>query len=315
MAGRRLPARSPSMEKKTPSVSGHGHSHGGAHRLGKSGSMHRQSHDVFLLEDWLDATRRTSVRSHATVRQRARVHDMCARELFHQTAVGSPKIANLLERVWAERTALFFETLEVLEHQTQIRDHAQTELMNVARNAGLHAERTKRVGNQWEVQRAGVLENMRGTQAELHSMTVERNQLKKEVRQLRGIIDDYVNGVPMSKKKQLLKAQNEGRGIGEGVIDMQEVVSAAKFGNDSRGGRSIVAEDLVECDSDEEDLTDLIVKNRIQSVRQADRKIDALLLELMSEKRVQKAAIRGSKKLVDRFLSGQTALALGVRKH
>ena len=145
-------------------------------------------------------------------------------------------------------------------------------------------------------------------------MTAERNQLKKEVWQLRGIIDDYVNGVPMSKKKQLLKAQNEGRGIGEGIVDMQEVVLAGKAGKDSRGGRSNVADDLVEYDSAEEDLTDLIVKNRIQSVRQADRRIDALLLELMSEKRVQKAAIRGSKKLVDRFLSAQTALALGVRK-
>lgn len=276
--------------------------------------MHRQSHDVFLLEDWLDATRTASTRNYATVRQRGRVQDVCARELFHQTAVGSPKIANLLERVWAERTALLLETLEVLEHQTQMRDRAQTELMNVTRNAGLHAERTKRVGNQWEVQRASVLENLRDTQAELHSMTAERNQLKKEVWQLRGIIDDYVNGVPMSKKKQLLKAQNEGRGIGEGIVDMQEVVLAGKAGKDSRGGRSNVADDLVEYDSAEEDLTDLIVKNRIQSVRQADRRIDALLLELMSEKRVQKAAIRGSKKLVDRFLSAQTALALGVRK-
>ena len=62
--------------------------------------MHRQSHDVFLLEDWLDATRTASTRNYATVRQRGRVQDVCARELFYHTAVGSPKIANLLERVF-----------------------------------------------------------------------------------------------------------------------------------------------------------------------------------------------------------------------
>eukprot|EP00946_MAST-07B_sp_MAST-7B-sp1_P004176 g4176.t1 len=276
--------------------------------------MHRQSHDVMVLEDWLEATRQAASKNLATVRQRGRVQDMCAQELFNQTAVGSPKIANMLERVWAERTALLLETIEVLEHQTQMRDQSQVELMNLARNAGLHAERTKHVGNQWEVQRAGVLEKLRDTQAELHSMTVERNQLKKEVRQLRGIIDDYVNGVPMSKKKQLLKAQNEGRGIGVGVVNMQDVVQHGKSSKKGGKGPSVASEGTVAYDSDEEDLTDLIVKDRISSVREADRKIDALLLELMSEKRVQKAAIRGSQKLISRFLSAQTALAIGVRK-
>ena len=308
MAGRRLPVPSP-MAKKSPAGRD-----GNIHNFSKSGSMHRQSHDLFLLEDWLDATRLAGKLSHSTLRQRSQVQDVCARELFSQTAVGSPKIACLLERVWNERTKLMMETVDLLEHQIQMRDDAQTELMNVTRNAGLHAERTKKVGDQWEVQRAGVLEKLRDTQAELHSMTIERNQLKKEVRQLRGIIDDYINGVPMSKKKQLLKAQNEGCGIAEGVVDMQEVVAAGKAGKDSRGGRGVVADDVIEADSDDEDLTELIVKDRIKSVRQADRKIDDLLMELMSEKRVQKAAIRGSLKLVTRFLSAQSAFALGVRK-
>ena len=48
------------------------------------------------------------------------------------------------------------------------------------------------------------------------------------MRQLRGIIDDYVNGVPMSKKKQLLKAQNEGRGIGVGVVNSRMLYSMGK---------------------------------------------------------------------------------------
>ena len=67
-------------------------------------------------------------------------------------------------------------------------------------------------------------------------------------------------------------------------------------------------------DSDDEDLEDFTVRDRVKSVRQADRKIDSLLLELMSEKRVQKAAIRGSQKLITRFLSTQLAMALGLRK-
>lgn len=255
----------------------------------------------------MDATDKIGRRTRTTVKQRSRVQDLCARELFRQTAVGSPKIALLLERVWDDRTALLMETVDKLEHQIQARDSAQKELLNVTRSAGLHAERTKRVGNQWEVQKAGVLESLRDTQAELHSMTVERNQLRKEVEQLRSIIDDYVNGIPMSKKKQLLKAQSAGHGIGDGIVDMKAIVEAS-------ASKKKIETETVHFDSDDEDLEDLTVRDRVKSVRQADKKIDSLLLELMSEKRAQKAAIRGSQKLITRFLSTQLAMALGLRK-
>ena len=58
------------------------------------------------------------------------------------------------------------------------------------------------MGNQWEVQRAGYLRTHAGR------ITFDDSRaepVEEEVRQLRGIIDDYVNGVPMSKKKQLLR--------------------------------------------------------------------------------------------------------------
>ena len=106
---------------------------------GKGGHFHRQSHDTFVLDDWLDATRASVSLNKATVRQRSRVHDVCAKELLHQVSVGSPKIALMLGRVWHERSSLLEETLRKMEHQVQVRDFAQTELLNVARSAGVRS--------------------------------------------------------------------------------------------------------------------------------------------------------------------------------
>ena len=104
---------------------------------GRGGHFHRQSHDTFVLDDWLDATRASVNLNKATVRQRSRVQYVCAKELLHQVSVGSPKIATMLERVWNERSSLLEETMRKMEHQTQVRDFAQTELLNVARSAGV----------------------------------------------------------------------------------------------------------------------------------------------------------------------------------
>ena len=104
---------------------------------GRGGHFHRQSHDTFVLDDWLDATRASVNLNKATVRQRSKVQDVCAKELLHQVSVGSPKIATMLARVWNERSSLMEETMRKMEHQTQVRDFAQTELLNVARSAGV----------------------------------------------------------------------------------------------------------------------------------------------------------------------------------
>ena len=73
----------------------------------------------------------------------------------------------------------------------------------------MHAQRTKRLGNQWEVQRGAVMEELRDTKAEVHSLTIERNQLHKETEQLRNIINDYIRGVGLTTIRQ--RENNSGK--------------------------------------------------------------------------------------------------------
>ncbi len=299
-------SRSPTAHSR-PGHHGHQHHHA-------PGAFHRQSHDVLVLEKWLDDTREAGRKTPATTRARARVQDVCAEELFNQTALGSPKIAAMLRRVWAERSALLSETLRLLEHQTAVRDYAQTELMTVTRSAGLHAERTRRVGSQWEIQRAAVMEKLRDTEAELHSVGIERNQLRRECEQLRAMMTEYIRGAAAVKGGRAIKhkhKQKQGAGSAAGA--------SAKGSDDpvedeEQKRREAEDEAKFENDSDEEDLGDRAIRARADTIRAADRRIDALLLEMMSEKRVQKAALRGGQKLLTRFLSGMQATSLGLKR-
>ena len=99
----------------------------------------------------------------------------------------------------------------------------------------LHAERTKRLGNQWEVQRGAVMEELRDTKAELHSIVVERNQLRRETEQLRGIISDYMRGVSVKtlrerevteKKRARRNAGGSSGGSGEGSVAEEKEIRA-----------------------------------------------------------------------------------------
>ena len=92
----------------------------------KGNQFHNQSHDIFALDQWLADTRKASTVGPDRIRKRSQVQKICASELFAQVRIGSPKIANMLERVWSQQTVLLDETLIKLEHQVQVRDFAQT---------------------------------------------------------------------------------------------------------------------------------------------------------------------------------------------
>ena len=66
-------------------------------------------------------------------------------------------------------------------------------------------------------------------------------------------------------------------------------------------------------ESEEEDIEDFGVRLRVKSIREADHQMDALLLDLMGEKRAQKAAIRGTQRLVKQLVSTYEASAIGAR--
>lgn len=298
----------------------------------KTGAFHRQSHDTFVLDDWLNATRKAAKLGPATLERRSQVQDICANELITQVRIGSPKIATMLERVWLERTQLLMETIRKLRHQASVRDFAQTELFKVARSAGLHAERTKRLGNQWEVQRGAVMEELRDTKSELHSIVIERNQLRKETQQLRDIIQDYIRGVGVKKIKQQeakkkrvqMEQENKTMSVAEEqeqaarhrikekiVEEVQEYDTEQNRAGNRRTNDRV--HDDVHYESEEEDLNDRSVRMRVKSIKEADRQMDALLLDLMGEKRAQKAAIRGTQRLMKQFLSTIEAQSLNVR--
>jgi hypothetical protein len=314
-----------------------------SHQKPKTGAFHNQSHDTFVLEDWLNATRESGKLGPATLEQRSQVQDICASELFSQVRIGSPKIAAMLERVWYERTLLLKETISTLRHQVSVRDYAQTELIKVARTAGLHAERTKRLGNQWEIQRGSVMEELRDVKAELHSVGIERNQLRKETQQLREIIQEYVLGVGVKNIKQreskrielqskegkiISKNQSASvqisvaeendrlerdlirRNIVEDVEDKMK--NTSNIGSMSTSSKKLEAGDK-HYESEEEDIEDFGVRLRVKSIREADHQMDALLLDLMGEKRAQKAAIRGTQRLVKQLVSTYEASAIGAR--
>ena len=105
----------------------HNHSHHPSTTQKKKGNQfHNQSHDIFALDQWLADTRKASTVGPDRIRKRSQVQKICASELFAQVRIGSPKIANMLERVWSQQTVLLDETLIKLEHQVQVRDFAQT---------------------------------------------------------------------------------------------------------------------------------------------------------------------------------------------
>ena len=238
-------------------------------------------------------------------------------------------------------------------------DFQFVELLNVARSAGLHAQRTKRLGNQWEVQRGAVMEELRDTKAEVHSLTIERNQLHKETEQLRNIINDYIRGVGLStirqrennsgksnsssnttsKSKSKTKEKGNMRSNGEPKHHinpnqkthmsadeertlkereemkndiLNSLASQKKANKSSHNHTNNTLPEIYE--SDEEDIDEMAVRNRVNSIKQADLQMNALLLELGSEKRVQKASIRGTQRLMKQFLSSMEALNAGVRK-
>ena len=334
------------MRQASPSPSRH-HPTSTTTTTTTSGAFHRQSHDIFVLDEWLEETRKASTVGPQRLRKRSKVQDVCAQELFHQVRVGSPKIAKMLERVWNERTNLMNETFQKLEHQVQVRDFAQSELLNVARSAELHAQRTKRLGNQWEVQRGAVMEELRDTQAKVHSLTIERNQLAKETDQLRDIINDYVRGVGVSKIRQREREKNGTSSIilpapqknsystkiiattntttTNSIKDEREMFEREKVRQTmldtlpcekSRIGSGVLDRGALppQYESEEEDLEEMAVRHRVENIHQADKQMDALLLELGSEKRVQKAAIRGTQRLMKQFLSSIEATHVGVRK-
>jgi hypothetical protein len=311
------------MRRSSHSQSPHHH----PRQTPRSGAFHRQSHDTFVLTDWLDATRKAGTLGPTTLERKSHVQDVCANELFTQVRIGSPKIAAMLERVWEDRTELLKETISKLRHQISVRDYAQTELFKVAKSAGLHAERTKRLGNQWEVQRGAVMEELRDTKSELHSIVVERNQLRKETKQLRGIIQEYVLGVGLKtmKKKEATRKkkrkENEHSKPNNLEQDTGRIVADERDQAERDRMKTEIIEDLDErqkqrssignvvhragdgYESEEEDLQEFSIRERVKSIKEADHQLDTLLLDLMGEKRAQKAAIRGTQRLVKQFIS------------